>query len=398
MRMAIVSTYRPRPCGIAVFSSDLRAALLEADSSLSVEIVSIVRDDPLSHPPEVVTTIRQDVAGDYAAAASELNRDVDVVLVEHEYGIFGGDSGNYLLKLTSELSVPMVVTLHTVLANPEPERAGVLRAVCERAALLMVFTETARRMVVEQGLVEVDRVRVVPHGAPDELTQAAWSDGVGEELTGTSLQLGLPSLAGRTVLSTFGLISDSKGLELAIRALPTITAVHPEVLYLIAGQTHPDVITKEGESYRLGLQRLVHDLDLGDHVRFIDRFLSIDELAMLLGRTDIYLTPYRSKDQSVSGALTFAVAAGCPVVSTPYFYAEDLLCSGAGVLVPFGDSAKLAAAVLELLDSPAKMSGARAAARRVGADLTWASVGKATLELLTEAAQGVPYPGAVKRS
>src|SRR4030095_5448364 len=129
MRMAIVSTYRPRPCGIAVFSSDLRAALLEADSSLSVEIVSIVRDDPFSRPPEVVTTIRQDVAGDYAAAASELNRDVDVVLVEHEYGIFGGDSGNYILKLTSELSVPMVVTLHTVLANPEPERAGVLRAV-----------------------------------------------------------------------------------------------------------------------------------------------------------------------------------------------------------------------------------------------------------------------------
>jgi glycosyltransferase involved in cell wall biosynthesis len=161
---------------------------------------------------------------------------------------------------------------------------------------------------------------------------------------------------------------------------------------LIAGQTHPDVIHKEGESYRLGLQRLVHDLDLCDHVWFIDRFLAIDELAMLLARTDLYLTPYRSQDQIVSGALTFAVAAGCPVVSTPYFYAEDLLSSGAGALVPFGDASRLAAAVLELLGSRAKLRGARAAARRVGADLTWASVGKATLEHMSEAAQGALHP------
>jgi glycosyltransferase involved in cell wall biosynthesis len=396
MRVAIVSTYQPRPCGIAAFSSDLRGALMETDSSLAVEIVSIIRDDSHSHPPEVVATIRQDVASDYAAAASELaRRDVDVVLIEHEYGIFGGDYGKFVLTLADELTVPMVVTLHTVLASPSPGKAATLRALCRRAALVTVFTETARRMVVEQGLAEFERVRVVPHGAPDELTQAAWSDRVGEDITSSSLQLGLPSLQGRIVLSTFGLISDSKGLELAISALPAITAVHPEVIYLIAGQTHPEVIHKEGESYRLGLQRLVHDLDLCDHVRFIDRFLTIDELATLLARTDLYVTPYRSRDQIVSGALTFAVAAGCPIVSTPYFYAEDLLSSGAGVLVPFGDASKLAAAVLELLGSPAKLGGARAAARRVGADLPWASVGKATVEVLSEAAYGVLQPAGV---
>jgi glycosyltransferase involved in cell wall biosynthesis len=387
MRVAIVSTYQPRHCGIAVFSGDLRAALLEADSSLEVEIVSITRGNPHSHPPEVAATIRQNVASDYRAAAAELGRaNVDVVLIEHEYGIFGGDDGQLVLKLANQLTVPMVVTLHTVLANPPAGRARTLRALCQRAALILVFTETARRMVAEQGLAEAERVRVVPHGAPDELTQAAWADGVDEDIASSSLQL--PSLAGRTVLSTFGLISDSKGLELAIRALPSIVASHPEVLYLIAGQTHPEVIQKEGEVYRLGLQRLVHDLDLGDHVWFIDRFLSINELAMLLARTDLYLTPYRSRDQIVSGALTFAVAAGCPVVSTPYFYAEDLLSSGAGRLVPFGDSSKLAAAVLDLLDSPAKLKAARAEARRVGTDLTWASVGKTTLELLSEATQG----------
>jgi glycosyltransferase involved in cell wall biosynthesis len=386
MRVAIVSTYQPRHCGIAVFSGDLRAALLEAESSLAVDIVSITRGgSPHSHPPEVVATIRQDVATDYRAAAAELGRaNADVVLIEHEYGIFGGNDGRFVLELANQLTAPMVVTLHTVLANPPAGRARTLRALCQQAALIMVFTETARRMVAEQGLADVERVRVVPHGAPDELTQTAWADGVDEDIASSSLQL--PSLAGRTVLSTFGLISDSKGLELAIRALPAIIASHPQVLYLIAGQTHPEVIDREGESYRLGLQRLVHDLDLCDHVWFIDRFLSINELAMLLARTDLYLTPYRSRDQIVSGALTFAVAAGCPVVSTPYFYAEDLLSSGAGRLVPSGDSSKLAAAVLDLLGSPAKLKAARAEARRVGADLTWSSVGKTTLELLSEVA------------
>jgi len=267
-----------------------------------------------------------------------------------------------------------------------------------------VFTETARRMVIEQGLADADQVRVVPHGAPDVLSAAAWSNRPGllpraaNGLARLSLPLDMTCLDGRIVLSTFGLISASKGLELAIRALPSIVAAHPEVVYLIAGQTHPDVIQHDGESYRLGLERLVADLELTNHVIFLDRFLSTEELAALLARTNLYITPYRSRDQIVSGALTFAVAAGCPVVSTPYLYAEDLLSSGAGVLVPFGDSSKLAAAVRELLGSPRKMAAARVGARRVGAELTWASVGKATLEVLSEAAQRVRQPAAGARS
>jgi glycosyltransferase involved in cell wall biosynthesis len=402
---------------------------LESDSSVSVNVVSIVRGTRRTHPPEVLTTIRQDVAGDYAKAAAELEGLVDVVLIEHEYGIFGGDSGDYVLDLANELKVPFVVTLHTVLADPAPGQAATLRALCERAALVMVFTETARRMVVEQGLADAEQVRVVPHGAPDVLSAAAWADRPsmlangsrvhtngsdktngsaktnGSDKTNGSAKLRVPSvplgmtcLDGRVVLSTFGLISASKGLELAIRALPSIVAAHPEVIYLIAGQTHPDVIQHDGESYRLGLERLVAELGLQDHVVFLDRFLSTEELAALLARTDLYLTPYRSRDQIVSGALTFAVAAGCPVVSTPYFYAEDLLSSGAGVLVPFGDSSKLAAAVLELLGSRKKMAAARAGARRVGAELSWASVGKVTLEVLSEAAQRVRHPAAGARS
>ena len=389
MTVAIVSTYPPRPCGIAVFSGDLRNAILGADSSVEVEIVAMVRDGESAGSPHVVHTIRQSVAADYAAAAADLNRRVDVVLIEHEFGIFGGEVGCHVLELVDGLTVPVVVTLHTVLAEPSEAQSRTLRALCERAARVMVFTETARRMVVSQGLADPDRVRVVPHGAPDVLSEMAWADSVSDQSPPGVLAVGdqeLPISADQTVLSTFGLISASKGLEVTLRALPAITAAHPDVVYLIAGQTHPDVIDHEGESYRLGLARLVRELGLEDHVHFLDRFLTIEELSRLLGRTDIYLTPYRSREQIVSGALTFAVAAGCPVVSTPYFYAEDLLASGAGQLVPFGDERAMADAVLALLDSPEALATARAQARRVGAELTWSSVGKATLAVLAEAA------------
>ena len=389
MTVAIVSTYPPRPCGIAVFSGDLRNAILGADSSVEVEIVAMVRDGESAGSPHVVRTIRQSVAADYAAAAADLNRRVDVVLIEHEFGIFGGEVGCHVLRLVEDLMVPIVVTLHTVLAEPSEAQSRTLRALCERAARVMVFTETARRMVVSQGLADPDRVRVVPHGAPDVLSEMAWADSVSDQSPPGVLAVGdqvLPISADQTVLSTFGLISASKGLEVTLRALPAITAAHPDVVYLIAGQTHPDVIDHEGESYRLGLARLVRELGLDDHVHFLDRFLTIEELSRLLGRTDIYLTPYRSREQIVSGALTFAVAAGCPVVSTPYFYAEDLLASGAGRLVPFGDERAMADAVLALLDSPEALAAARTQARRVGAELTWSSVGKATLAVLAEAA------------
>ena len=400
MRVAIVSTYPPRACGIAVFSSDLREALCHSDSSTSVDVVSIVRDEVLTHPPEVIHTIRQDVLDDYTAVANSLNSsDIDVVLIEHEFGIFGGDVGEYVVTLADELTVPFVVTLHTVLSDPTPQQATTLRALCARATLVAVFTEAASRMVIEAGLVDPDRVRVVPHGAPELLTLAAApthretdtpsiADLVDE--IGEDTRHALDRLEGRTVLATFGLISASKGLEQVVHALPTIVARHPDVVYLIAGQTHPEVIKHEGESYRLCLERLVRDLGLTDHVHFLDRFLSEAELTVLLTRTTLYLTPYRSREQIVSGALTFAVAAGCPVVSTPYFYAEDLLSSGAGVLVPFGDPGAWASAVIDLLNSPTKLAEAAAAARRVGVDLAWPSVGKATLEVLAEAVHSAP--------
>jgi len=383
VRVAIVSTYPPRPCGIAVFSADLRAALTDGSSAIDVGIASIVRGGMGEHPAEVMTTIRQDVLSDYAAAATVLSARVDVVLIEHEFGIFGGTAGEFVLTLARRLSVPMVLTLHTVLSAPSVEQASVLRALCKQAAIVTVFTETARRMVVEGGLVDPARVTVVPHGVPDRIVSAGPATRINDQTSGV-----MDRLQGRRVLATFGLISASKGIELAVEALPSIVASHPDACYLIAGQTHPEVVKQEGERYRFSLERLVRDRDLTDHVFFVNRFLGVEELAMLLARTDLYLTPYPSREQIVSGALTFAVAAGCAVVSTPYLYAEDLLGSGAGVLVPFGDCAALAAAVIRLLGSPGELATAQAEARRLGVGLGWRGVSEATAQVLASAVRG----------
>ena len=272
-----------------------------------------------------------------------------------------------------------------------------LGELCRRAALVTVFTETARRMVVDAKLAAPHQVRVVPHGAPTALLPGARVTG------GSAVRKMLPRLSDRKVLSTFGLISPSKGIETAIEALPAVVERHPDVLYLVAGQTHPEVLRAEGEQYRLSLQRLVRDRGLHHHVQFLDHFLSIDELALLLSSTDLYLTPYRSREQIVSGALTFAVVAGCPVVSTGYFYAEDLLGSGGGLVVPFDDPAAFAAGILHFLDDPAVLSAAAAETRRVGADLAWPAVGAQIMDVLGQALQlgrpaDSPFPGLVTSS
>lgn len=378
MRVAIIATYPPRPCGIGTFTADLRAALLGADPMTQVEVVELVREQHHQPAPEVVATIRQDVRSDYLTTPRTLaSRGTDVVLVEHEYGIFGGLAGSFITSLAEGVTQPLVVTLHTVLSQPSVRQAQALRELCHRATLVTVFTETARSMVIDSHLVPPERVRVIAHGAPTALLPDAVRD----------IRPALEPLAGRTVLSTFGLISSGKGIEVVIRAMPAIVAEHPDVLYLVAGNTHPEVVKHEGEQYRLQLERLVADLDLTEHVHFLDRFLTVDELAALLSSTDLYLTPYRSKEQIVSGALTFAVVAGCPVVSTPYLYAEDLLASGAGVLVPFDDPPALSAAVLRLLGDPDALSAAAADARRVGAGLSWPAVGVQMLQVLQEAVE-----------
>jgi glycosyltransferase involved in cell wall biosynthesis len=379
VRTAIVSTYPPRACGIGTFAADVRSTLLGVDGVERVDFVAVVNEPSRPQRRGLLSTIGQAVRGDYVRTARMLSRlDIDAVLLQHEYGIFGGLDGEYVLSFANELAQPLVVTLHTVLSEPTPHQLAVLSELCERAELVIVMTDTAERLLVECGACTEQKIRVVPHGAPARL------------VTRASVNAAAPRTRERVTLSTFGLISPGKGLETAIEALPAIVERHPEIVYVIAGRTHPDVAHREGERYRLMLERRILELDLGEHVEFDDRFLSIDELSDLLAATDVFVTPYRNREQIASGALTFAIAAGCAVVSTPYWYAQDMLASGAGRLVPFDDAAALADAVCDFLEHPEALAAARDEARRIGSSLAWPAVAEATAAVLREAHELAP--------
>jgi glycosyltransferase involved in cell wall biosynthesis len=385
VRTAIVSTYPPRACGIGTFAADLRATLHGVDGVDRADFVAIVNEPSRPQRRGLLATVGQGVRGDYVRAARILGRlDVDVVLLQHEYGIFGGRDGEYVLSFTEELTQPLVVTLHTVLSEPTPHQLTVLSGLCERAELVIVMTDTALRLLVQCGACPEEKIRVVPHGAPARLTARASANG--------AIRSSGPYARtdDRVMLSTFGLLSPGKGLETVIEALPAMIEQHPEIVYVIAGRTHPDVAHREGEQYRLKLERRVLELDLAEHVELDDRFLTIDELSDLLAATDVFVTPYRNREQIASGALTFAVAAGCAVVSTPYWYAQDILDSGAGRLVPFDDAAALADAVCDYLEQPETLATARAEARRIGSSLAWPAVAEATATVLQEAHELAP--------
>jgi glycosyltransferase involved in cell wall biosynthesis len=385
VRTAIVSTFPPRACGIGTFAADLRGTLIGAGTVKVADLVAVVHEPSSPQRRGVLATIAQAVRGDYVRTARMLGRlDVDVVLLQHEYGIFGGGDGEYVLSFAQELAQPLVVTLHTVLSEPTPHQAEVLRELCAEAELVIVMTDTALRLLVESGACPEGKVRVVPHGAPARITARAARDREEPVLSG-------PARGDGTFrLSTFGLMSPGKGLETVIEALPAMIERHPEIVYTIAGRTHPHVADREGERYRLMLERRVLELGLGAHVEFDDRFLAIDELSDLLAATDVFLTPYGNREQIASGALTFAIGAGCAVVSTPYWYAQDMLASGAGVLVPFRDSEALADAVCRYVEQPDALAAARAEAQRIGSSLAWPAVAEATALVLQEADELAP--------
>jgi glycosyltransferase involved in cell wall biosynthesis len=371
-KLGIVSTYLPRLCGLATYTADLRQALEAAADDLATVVVAIDRDGH-EYADEVIATVRHGVLADYSAVADQLGAaGVGVVLIQHEYGIFGGPNGSHVLALAGALTergIPYLVTLHTVLSRPSPGQLATLRELCRHAARITVFTETTRQMVVRTGIAANHQIAIVPHGAPVTLQSPL----VPERLRPGFAEL-LRSLRGRPTLTTFGLLSPGKGVDLAISALATVVKRHPDTRYVVAGATHPDVVRHAGESYRNALYDQVDRLGLTGHVHFVDDFLTEDELSALLHRTTLFVTPYRSPDQVCSGALTFALAAGRAIVSTAYRYAEDMLRYGAGRVVPCGDVTALSSAISELLDDPAALAAATEAAERIGSKITWPAV------------------------
>lgn len=360
--VVFVSTYPPTQCGIATFTRDLANALELYDWTPLVVAVDKGQTDYADQ--RVIWRIRRDHEQDYVQAAQFLNTlQPTAVSLQHEYGLFGGEMGDYILRFVRMLRVPLFVTLHTVEPQPRDAMKRILREILPLAQGVMVMSHTAIRLLKQVYHVPTHHVRMIPHGAPEV------------PFANPEIAKGKLGLQGRKVISTFGLISRGKGIEDVITAMQDVVQHHPDALYLVLGQTHPNVRAYEGESYRQSLMALVEQLGLQENVRFVNSYLSQELLLRYLSATDIYITPYPNPGQISSGTLTYALAAGCAVVSTPYLYAQELLADDRGVLVPFRNPQAMADALKCLLSDDNYRQQLRHKAYQYTRHMTWRSVG-----------------------
>ena len=379
VRTAFVSTYPPRHCGIAAFTSDLAA------NTSNREVVALhLPEQPTSmYPIEVHHRIRRDEPDDYLRTAEALRRCVGVVSIQHEYGIWGGEDGARVLDFVRALRVPSVTTLHTVLQHPTPGQRAVLSELVARTDATVVMSRSAANLLTSAYGVDRSRLHVIPHGVPE----LPFVDPV-------TVKPAL-GLEGRKVILSFGLLGPGKGYELALAALPDVVAAHPSVLYVVVGATHPDLLRSQGEAYREGLVGTVARLGLEDHVRFVDRYVGRAELRKWLEAADVFVTPYPNLDQIVSGTMSYAMGAGRAIVSTPYAYATELLADGRGVLVPPASPVALSAALNELLADPALRAAIGSRAYAHSRRMIWSAVGAEYRDLFAHVAVAkstAPYP------
>ncbi len=376
-KVAFISSFPPRQCGIATFTNDVINSVTQQASQVE-PIVIAMEETPSAgkreYPAEVKYILPQHNRAAYDRAATYLNNSgAQVLCVQHEYGLFGGEAGEWLLELLERVNLPVVTVMHTVLAEPTAEYRRVTNGLIRLSQKLVVLTHTAARLMREVYNIPSHKLEVIYHGVPDV------------SFTSTSAAKAGLDLAGRTVLSTFGLINKGKGIEYAIEALPEVVKRYPDLVYLVLGGTHPVVRQHEGESYRESLQARVRELGLENHVRFENRYLDFNDLCRYLAATDIYVTPYLSRDQIVSGTLAYALGFGKAIISTPYLYAEEVLANGRGLLVGCRDSASIEAALLQLLDNPAQLSQIQRAAYNYGHQMAWPNIGNQYVRLFSQA-------------
>jgi glycosyltransferase involved in cell wall biosynthesis len=390
--IAFIGNYLPRVCGIATFTYDLAEAVAKQAGKDQPVIVTAMNDnsDGYSYPDRVKFEIRQDHQLDYSRAADFLNfSSIDVVCIQHEYGIFGGEWGANLLALVRDLDRPMVMTCHTVIKEVDPFQKDVFTELAARAAKIVVMSEKAVGFLEEIYGVSRDKIALIPHGIHDVpfIDPNYYKDKFGVE--------------GRQMLLTFGLLHENKGIEHMIEALPSVIERHPLTTYLVLGMTHPAVLEKEGEAYRLSLQRRVRDLGIEDHVLFHPRFVELDELLEYIGASDICVTPYLAMEQITSGALAYAMGSGKAVISTPYWHAKELLGDGRGRLVPPKDPAALSKEILALLDNPIELNAMRKRAYQYCRNMTWSATAVEYIKLFDEVrsriSKSVPTASAMAR-
>ena len=374
LRIAFVSSSVPRRCGIATFTADVMAAVKAADPTVRCSVVAI--DEPNSaraYGPEVKSRIRQREPESYRSAAALLNEsNVDVVNLQHEFGLYGvwrdGVYEDHLRPFLLELRKPVMVTLHSVPPSPSESMRDAVRLIASRSDEVIVMAHTAARLLKSDYGITKTPV-VIAHGMPA-------IEPTGRHTVKTRL-----GMARRTIISTFGLVDPRKGLEFVIEAMPAIVERHPDALYLIVGQTHPELLKQQGELYRNTLERAVEELGMADHIGFVNEYLTQRDIVGYLLATDVYVTPYLDPNQITSGTLAYALGAGKAIVSTPYLHAIEALADERGIIVPFRDAAAIAGAVQRILGDPELKQRLERRAYTYGRETAWPAVGQRVLAL-----------------
>ncbi|HZL76841.1 MAG TPA: glycosyltransferase family 4 protein [Bacteroidales bacterium] len=369
MKLAYIGTYPPRECGIGTFTMNLYKSMVINTETIKNSIEGFIvamndHDQTYNYPEEVKFTIRQEHQRDYLSAVKFINLSgADLCILEHEFGIFGGQDGVYILSLLHRLEIPLIVTLHTIIKSPSYNEKAILEEICRMANKIVVMSHKAIEFLTSIYNIEREKIVFIDHGVPDIQFNQLQSK---EEF----------NLGNKKVLLTFGFIGRNKGIETVIKALPKVIDKYPDVLYMVLGKTHPNVLRYSGEEYRNFLQHLVKSLNLNDHVFFLNEYISQKELFKYLSASDIYITPYTNEAQITSGTLSYAIGVGSAVVSTPYWHAFELLSNGRGKLFDFNDSDGLSAVLLELLDNPEELKNLREKAYDYGRKITWPKTGE----------------------
>lgn len=371
IRVIFVSSYIPRKCGIATYTKDLTNAINQLNPKTLAEILAVTRPrETTNYPWEVKYKISQEEMHSYLEAANYINQSgTDIVCLQHEYGLYGSEWGEYIVPFVESLRKPIVTTLHTVLEDPNSRPGIILKRIIDKSDAVVVMMERIKNKLIKDYHVSKEKVVVIPHGTPDL------------PFAPTDISKKEKRLTGRMILGNINLLSPSRGIEYALEAVAKIAKKYPNVLYLIIGQTHPVVLQEQGEKYRNFLKNEIKRLKIEKNVRFINKYLSLDELISWLKVLDFYITPYLDPQQAASGALAYAVGAGKCCISTPYVYAKEVLDGKNGILVPFKNSGSIAAAVIKLWENPYERKKLSKKAYDYGRLMTWSNVGLRYLDL-----------------
>jgi len=380
MNIAFLSTYPPRECGLATFTQDLVLQLIKIPAVSNTRIVA-VSNDTIPYESIVMAELDQYGRNSYLETADRLNRSqIDLLVVEHEYGIYGGESGEYLLELINHLKIPFVTTLHTVLSSPLEKQRQILHELGQKSEKMITMARNTVDLLVGVYGIDPAKIEVIHHGVPNIAMKSR------ESLKKEN------GITGRPVISTFGLLGPGKGLEYGIDAIALVAKKQKDVLYLILGQTHPAIVKESGEAYRQGLEEKVRRLGLTDNVRFVNKYLTKEEIVRNLKMSDIYMTPYLNKDQAVSGTLAYAAGYGRVIVSTPYSYAREMLSGGRGLLAEFHDAGSIARQIEFVLSHPEEKLLMEQRTLEIGKTMMWKTVAEHYMALFTGILQQPEIP------